>query len=108
MRGISELATNSQELEKAVQELMVAPGTNTLLQAQEAWRRMFLSRKRYEMLSYGPVEDQAFWTAIFFRGPNSIAVSEVLKANRPIDRSIIERMGSPTKGFAAAEYLLFY
>jgi uncharacterized protein len=105
--GVVELATNADEIFYAVHELKDKPCPQTLAKVRVLWMQMQTSYRHQRMLCYGPIENQAFWQANFYRQTYPSLVEVVVRGSYPINQDLIERAGAPVKGFTTMEYFLF-
>lgn len=105
--GVKELADAATVLSAATQELLEAPSTNALGEAQRAWVELQHCYKRNQVLGHGPIKDSTFWTSMFYHQALPAALENVIRSQRPIDTDFVEVLGSSARGFYALEYLLF-
>jgi predicted lipoprotein len=106
--GIMDIATNADGLCDATRQIMDKPSSETLVRAQQAWVKLNLAYSSNKMLTYyGPIEDQVFWKANFYKLTSPNIVEYLIGSNRQLDENWVQRVGATGKGFSTIRYLLF-
>ena len=102
-----ELATTSQTLTAAAEQLSKTPTPETLKSAREAWLAVTLAARRMQWLQSGPVAERE-WLATFYYGKVlPVRVDEVLKADPAASLPNPDNLSGAAKGLFTMEYLLF-
>lgn len=98
----------TSDLDLKIKEFVNNPDTNTLTNAQNAWKAAMSSWQKTELYQFGPVKDLNLAGKIYFWPVNPDSVQEVLSKDKTILKdNYLSSAGATKKGLPVIEYLLF-
>jgi predicted lipoprotein len=104
----NDVTSSTAALLAAVSALRAAPSTDTLTNAQTAYRAARAQQKTTEAYLLGPADDLSVTGEAIDTWPADAAKLEALLAGSgPVDVPAVQKLGTNQRGLPALEYLLF-
>lgn len=103
----SDLKTKAEDLESAIQVLLLNPSEANLLQARDAWRSARSPWEQSEGFLFGPVDQEGLDPALDSWPVNVVDLENVLNSSSTLTASFLEVQEGTLKGFHTIEFLLW-
>jgi predicted lipoprotein len=107
LAGYEDLHSKLIKLNLSLETLTREPSTNSLQRSRDAWLAVSLAANLVRCFQAGPIKDRDYLASFYYWQVLPGRIEAVIQSDRPIDKSLLEELGSTSKGLFALEYLLF-
>jgi predicted lipoprotein len=107
LAGYADLHSKLIKLNVSLETLTREPSTNSLQQSRDAWLGVSLAANLVRCFQSGPIKDRDYLASFYYWQVLPGRIEAVIQSDRPIDKTLLEELGSTSKGLFALEYMLF-